>query len=201
MDQTDIRHAPAAERNRDPILAVLRRHLPRRGRVLEVASGTGQHVVHFAAALPGLTWLTSDPDPGQRASIAARIAAARLDNVKPPLDLDVCGRWPLLEVDAVITANLLHVSPPQTLTALCVGAAGALVPGGVLQVYGPFNRDGVYTSEGNARFDVALRAENPAWGIRDLESLVAAAADCGFGLRAVVDMPANNLAVVFERRD
>lgn len=199
MHQTDIRHAPAADRNRDPILAVLRQHLPRRGKVLELASGTGQHVVHFAAALPRLTWLPSDPDPGQRASIVARIAAARLDNVKPPLDLDVCGRWPLLEVDAVITANLLHVSPPDTLPALCAGAAGVLVPGGILQVYGPFNRDGVYTSEGNARFDVALRAENPAWGIRDLEALTAAAAERGLSLREVVDMPANNLSVVFHR--
>lgn len=200
MDQTDIRHAPAADRNREPILAVLREHLPGRGRVLEVASGTGQHVVAFAAALPALSWQPSDPDPAQRASITARIRAAGLSNVAPPLDLDVGGPWPTLEADAVITANLLHVSPPETLPALCAGAAGVLAPGGILHVYGPFNRDGSFTSEGNARFDAALRTENPAWGIRDLEALVAAAAAEGLGLRTVVDMPANNLSVVFERQ-
>lgn len=102
-------------------------------------------------------------------------------------------------MDAVITANLLHVSSPEALPALCSGAADVLVPGGILHVYGPFNRDGAYTSEGNARFDVALRAENPAWGLRDLEALTAAAADCGLVLRQVVDMPANNLSVVFQR--
>lgn len=199
MTEPQALHAPAAERNKAPILEALQTHLPARGRVLEIASGTGQHVVHFAAALPGLDWLPSDPDPAQRASITAHVVAAGLDNVAQPLDLDVLGRWPELRVDAVIVANLLHVSPPQTLPALCAGAAAVLEPGGVLHVYGPFNRGGRYTSAGNERFDQALRAQDPAWGIRDLESLLAAAADAGLRERQVLDMPANNLSVVLER--
>jgi SAM-dependent methyltransferase len=196
MTESRALHAPAAERNKAPILDVLAAHLPPRGRVLEIASGTGQHVVHFAAALPGLVWLPSDPDASQRASIAAHAAAAGLDNVAEPLELDVLSRWPDIRVDAVVVANLLHVAPPQALPALCAGAAGVLAAGGVLHVYGPFNRDGRYTSEGNQRFDRALREQNPVWGIRDLETLLAAAADCGLRERQVIDMPANNLSVV-----
>jgi len=196
MTETHALHAPAAERNKAPILEVLEAHLPPHGRVLEIASGTGQHVVHFAAALAGLVWLPSDPDPSQRASIAAHAAAAGLDNVEEPLDVDVLRRWPDIGVAAVVVANLLHVAPPQALPALCAGAAGVLPAGGVLHVYGPFNRGGRYTSEGNARFDRSLREQNPAWGIRDLETLLAAAAESGLRERQVIDMPANNLSVV-----
>lgn len=194
-----ILHAPAAERNRTPILDVLRRVLPSRGLVLEVASGTGQHITHFAAALPALDWQPSDPDPRHRASIVARVAAAGLNNVRPPLDLDVLSSWPTLSVAAVIAANLLHVAPEPVLQALCEGAAAVCRPGSVLHVYGPFNRNGAFTSVGNARFDASLRQQNPALGIRDLETVIAAADSAGFKLREVVDMPANNLAVVLEK--
>lgn len=192
-------HAPAAERNRAPILEVLRAHLPAEGLVLEVASGTGQHVVHFAADLPHLVWQPSDPDPAQRASVAACVEEAGLTNVLPPLDFDVKGAWPVLKAAAVITANLLHVSGPETVPGLCRGAAVVLAPGGVLHVYGPFNRDGRYTSDGNARFDAALRQQNPTWGLRDLETVEQAALDAGLVLRRVIEMPANNLSVVFEK--
>ncbi|MDZ7669643.1 MAG: DUF938 domain-containing protein [Gammaproteobacteria bacterium] len=195
-----ILHAPAAERNREPILNVLQGALPARGRVLEIASGTGQHVVYFAAALPALHWIPSDPDPAQRASIAARTAAAGLDNVTEPLDLDVLGDWPDLAVDAVITANLLHVSARQTMSALCRGAAEVLAPGGLLQVYGPFKRDGEHTSAGNRQFDLSLKRQNSAWGIRDVEELLAEANDTGLALADIIEMPANNLCIVLRTR-
>jgi len=198
MDEgpNSILHAPAAERNREPILEVLRDTLPARGRVLEIASGTGQHVVYFAAALPALHWIPSDPDPAQRASIAARTAAAGVDNVADPLDLDVLDEWPELSADAVITANLLHVSARETMTALCRGAAAVLVPGGLLHVYGPFKRDGEHTSDGNRQFDLSLLQRNSAWGIRDVEDLLAEADAAGLNHPDIVDMPANNLSVV-----
>ncbi len=195
---TGILHAPAAERNRSPILGVLRAQLPATGRVLEIASGTGQHVAHFAEALPGITWLPSDPDPRQRASIAARVAQAGLENVDPPLDLDVRDVWQVPAVDAVIVANLLHISELETLRGLCEGAAATLSAGGVLHIYGPFKRDGGHTSPGNRAFDASLRAQNPSWGIRDLESVLAAAEAQGFVVRRIVDMLANNLSLVFE---
>jgi cyclopropane fatty-acyl-phospholipid synthase-like methyltransferase len=193
---SSILHAPAAERNRVPILEVLRAELPATGRVLEIASGTGQHVVHFAEALPGITWLPSDPDPRQWASIAARVAQSGLGNVEPPLDLDVRSVWAVHEVDAVIVANLLHISEPETLSGLCEGAAGALGAGGLLHIYGPFRRGGSHTSPGNRAFDASLQAQNPAWGIRDLESVLAVAEEQGFVVRRIVDMPANNLSLV-----
>ncbi len=176
----------------------MRAELPATGRVLEIASGTGQHVVHFAEALPGVTWLPSDPDPRQRASIAARVAQAGLENVEPPLDLDVRAVWKVHEVNAVIVANLLHVSEPDTLPGLCEGAAGALCAGGLLEIYGPFKRGGGHTSPGNRAFDASLRAQNPAWGIRDLETVLTAAVAHDFVVRRIVDMPANNLSLLLE---
>ncbi|MEQ8861564.1 MAG: DUF938 domain-containing protein [Pseudomonadales bacterium] len=199
MADHDIRHAPAAGRNGGPILDVLRRTLPARGDVLEIASGTGQHVELFAAALPMLRWQPSDPDPVQRASINARVAAADLGNVAAPLDLNVLDPWPPLRVHAVIVANLLHVAPAEALPALCEGAAAALQPGGILHVYGPFRRGGAYTSDGNRRFDSALRTENPCWGLRDAESLLACAAEHGLDEAEIIDMPANNLSIVCRR--
>lgn len=195
-----ILHAPAAERNREPIRNVLQSALPARGRVLEIASGTGQHVVYFAEAFPALHWIPSDPDPAQRASIAARTAAAGLDNVAQPLDLDVLGNWPDTTVDAVITANLLHVSARETMSALCRGAAAVLVPGGLLHVYGPFKRAGEHTSDGNRQFDLSLQRRDSAWGIRDVEELLAEADAAGLNHADIVDMPANNLSVVLRIR-
>lgn len=198
-ETNSILHAPAAERNRAPILEILRGALPERGTVLEVASGTGQHIVFFAAAMPGLQWIPSDPDPRQRRSIAARTAQAHLNNVAAPMDIDVLAPWPALHVDAVISANLLHVSAAETMKALCQGAAAALRCGGLLHVYGPFNRDGRHTSTGNRKFDQALRQQNSAWGIRDVEDLVDHAAAAGLHLETLQDMPSNNLSVLLRK--
>lgn len=193
--------APAAARNREPILAVLREVLPAAGLVLEVASGTGEHVVHFARGLPGLAFQPTDPSPGGRASIAAWIAAEGLGNVRPPLALDAAAAdWPLGPVDAVLCANMIHISPWAATEGLMRGAACRLPPGGPLVLYGPFLRDGVETSAGNLAFDADLRRQDARWGLRRLEEVAAVAAACGLDLDRVVEMPANNLSVVFRRR-
>jgi SAM-dependent methyltransferase len=193
-------YAAAAERNRQPILEVIQPVLPQSGTVLEIASGTGQHVVHFAAALPGLDWQPSDPDPANRASILALIQAADLSNVAQPLDLDVLEPWPKLEIDALITSNLLHISPPRVLPALLSGAAALLKPGGIVHIYGPFLQHGRFTSEGNARFDASLRARNPQWGLRDIAEVEACAARFGFTDMRVADMPANNFSILLRKQ-
>jgi hypothetical protein len=194
------RHAPATARNRDPILAVLRRHLPARGLVLEVSSGTGEHAVHFAAGLPGLAWQTSDPDPAARASIAAWAADAALPNLRPPLDLDAAGAtWPVTQAEAVVCINMIHIAPWSAGLGLLRGAARILQAGGPLLLYGPFRQGGTHTAPSNADFDADLRARNPEWGVRDLEAVAAAAAAEGFGPPAIEAMPANNLTLVFRR--
>lgn len=192
-------HAPAAERNRDPILAVLRRVLPARpgALVLEVASGSGQHAVHFAAALPHLRWQPSDQDPVARDSVAAWRAEAGLDNLLPPLSLDVRGPWPVQAADAIFCANMIHISPWACTLALLSGAAAVLPPGSPLVLYGPYRRGGAHTAPSNAAFDASLRSRDPSWGVRDLEAVVAQAR--GFALDEVVEMPANNLTVVLRR--
>ncbi|HYG87490.1 MAG TPA: DUF938 domain-containing protein [Azospirillum sp.] len=188
--------APAAGRNRDPILAVLRRVLPERGTVLEVAGGTGQHAAHFAAALPDLVWQPTDPDPAHRASIAAWTEG--LPNVRPPLALDATRRpWPVERADAVLCINMIHIAPWAACLGLLGGAAEVLAPGAPLVLYGPYRRGGAHTAPSNAAFDADLRARNPEWGVRDLEAVETAAA--GFVLEEVVEMPANNLTVVFRR--
>jgi hypothetical protein len=194
------RHAPATARNRDPILAVLRRHLPARGLVLEVSSGTGEHAVHFAAGLPGLAWQPSDPDPAARASIAAWAADAALPNLRPPLDLDAAGAtWPVTQAEAVVCINMIHIAPWSAGLGLLRGAARILQAGGPLLLYGPFRQGGTHTAPSNADFDADLRARNPEWGVRDLEAVAAAAAAEGFGPPAIEAMPANNLTLVFRR--
>jgi SAM-dependent methyltransferase len=192
---TDIRFSAPAERNRQFILDVLAPALPAGGRVLEIASGTGQHVTFFAATLPHLHWLPSDPDPDARASISARIRAEALTNVDEPLNLDLLATWPNLDVDAIITANLLHISEPEALPALMQKAGDLLSAGSLLHVYGPFKVKGRFTSDSNAAFDASLKARNPRWGIRDLESVAEQAAANGFGAPEVREMPANNLSL------
>jgi SAM-dependent methyltransferase len=191
----------SAERNKGPILEVLRGVLPARGTVLEIASGTGQHVVHFAAALGELTWQPSDPDPERRAAIAARLAAARLPNLLAPLSLDVLAEpWPVPSpVDAIVCINMIHIAPQSATAALIGGARRWLAESGarVLFLYGPFQQRGRHTAASNAAFDESLRAANPAWGIRDLEEVSRLAAAAGFARVALVPMPANNLSVVF----
>lgn len=194
------RHAPATARNRDPILAVLRRHLPPTGTLLEISAGTGEHAVHFAAAFPGLTWQPTDPDPGARASIAAWAREAKLNNLRPPLALDAAAaNWPVDRADAVLCINMIHIAPWPAGLGLLRGAARILPPGGPLILYGPFKRGGAHTAPSNAAFDAGLRAQDPAWGVRDLETVAAEAAAAGFGPPELVEMPANNLMPIFRR--
>lgn len=192
--------APAAARNRDPILAVLRRVLPATGTVLEIASGTGEHAVHFAAALPGLVWQPSDPSEEARASVAAWSAAATLPNLRPPLDVDAAAPvWPVASADAIVSINMIHIAPWQACLGLMAGAGRLLPPGGPLVLYGPFNVDGRFTAPSNAAFDASLRARDPAWGIRDVADVAAAAEAHGLSLDERVEMPANNTMLVFRR--
>ncbi|GAB7537653.1 DUF938 domain-containing protein [Burkholderia sp. 3C] len=194
-------HAPAAERNREPILAVLHEVLPAQGIVLEIASGSGQHAVHFAAALPHLAWQPTDPDPDALASIAAWSADAALPNLLAPRQLDVrADTWPLDAADAVVCINMIHIAPWDAACALIAGASRVLGDGGVLLLYGPYRRNGEHTAPSNATFDAQLRRRDPAWGIRDLEAVTELAQAAGFEPERVVEMPANNLSVVFRRR-
>jgi len=194
------RMAPATERNREPILAVLRNVLPASGTVLEIASGTGQHAVHFAAAFPGLAWQPSDPDSAARESIAAWTAHAGLANVRAPLDLDVCRQpWGIDAADAMVCINMLHISPWAAAEALFAGAGKLLKPGGVLYLYGPYRRGGAHTAPSNAAFDAQLRATDPDWGVRDMEDVVALGAAHGLRCDEPVPMPANNFSLVFRK--
>jgi len=181
---------------------VLRAALPPQGSVLEVGSGSGQHVALFAAALPGLRWLPSDPDPAARRSIVAWTRAAAVDNVAPPEGLDVArdpaDAWPGPLV-ATLAINLLHISPWAVTLALLEGAGRALLPAGLLFLYGPFMQGGAHTSASNQAFDRLLRDHDPAWGVRDLDQVAASAARAGLRLERSVALPANNLAVLLRR--
>lgn len=200
MSTSSVLSYPAPERNKAPIVDVLRRVLPRKGKVLEVASGTGQHVVHFAQALPDLAWQPSDPEAPHRASIDARLQEAGLANVAPALALDVEQPWPIDRADAIVCINMIHIAPWSATLAL-LQQAGRLLPAeGVLYLYGPYRRAGQPFAPGNAAFDEDLRRRNPQWGVRDLEQVVAQASEAGLDLAEIVDMPANNLSVVFRRR-
>jgi SAM-dependent methyltransferase len=187
----------SADRNKGPILAVLERVLPQTGLVLEIGSGTGQHVAHFARALSSLTWQPSDLDPDFRASVAQWIARERLDNVRAPVALDVSMRpWPVARADAIVCVNMIHVAPWAATQALLRGASAVLPDRGVLFLYGPYRRFGGHTAPSNEAFDAQLRAQDPEWGLRDLETVVELAGAAGLELAEVVDMPANNLSVV-----
>ena len=192
--------APAADRNKGPILTVLRGVLPDTGLVLEIASGTGQHIVHFAQALPSLIWQPSDPDPEARSSISSWMDHEQLPNVRPPLDLDVGSEiWPIERADAVVCINMIHISPWPSTLYLLVGAARLLPAGGNLFLYGPFRRLDRQTAPSNEAFDRQLRNQNPEWGLRDLEAVVSAAEKAGFNLVEVTEMPANNISVILRR--
>lgn len=200
MDAAEARSAPAAVRNRDPILSVLARVLPAQGLVLEIASGTGEHAVYCAAALSGLTWQPSDRDPQARRSIAAHRARAGLGNLLAPLALDAAApAWPVARADAVVCVNMIHIAPWAACEGLVAGAARVLAPGGVLYLYGPFREGGAHTADSNAAFDASLRARDPAWGVRDREAVAALAAAHGLAFAERVAMPANNLSLVFRR--
>ena len=194
------RHAPATERNREAILAILRDVLPASGSVLEVASGTGEHAVYFAQALPGLVFQPSDPDLDALASIRAWAVAAKLNNVRPPLLLDASASdWPIAAADAVLCINMVHISPWEATVGLVAGAARLLGEGAPLYLYGPYRRIGMPTAPSNEVFDESLKSRDPRWGLRDLDAVIALATQYGFGLDRVVDMPANNLSLILRR--
>ncbi|ODT46531.1 MAG: SAM-dependent methyltransferase [Methylobacterium sp. SCN 67-24] len=202
MPEAEIRQfAPSAQRNRDPILAVLRETLPAKGLVLEIASGSGEHAMHFAAALPGLSFQPSDPNAEARASIDAWAKEAALPNLLPALALDASTPgWPLARADAVICINMIHISPWAATQGLIAEAARLLPPGGPLYLYGPYRQSGVPLAPSNAAFDESLRGRDPRWGLRELDTVAALAAAAGFGPPEVTAMPANNLSVVFRKR-
>jgi SAM-dependent methyltransferase len=198
--------SPPALRNRGPILEVLQRHLPASGAVLEIASGSGEHVAHFAPALPDLVFQPSDPDRAARASIAARIEKEKLKNVREPLDLDAgSGDWRLpaeiaRSLAAILCINMIHASPWRATLGLLRGAGNALRSQGLLYLYGPYRRGGHHTAPSNEAFDRDyLRARNPEWGIRNLEDVIAEAAAQQLALAEIVEMPANNLSVLLRR--
>ncbi|HUE47451.1 MAG TPA: DUF938 domain-containing protein, partial [Aestuariivirgaceae bacterium] len=176
------------------------RVLPPSGLVVEIASGTGQHVVHFADALPRLTWQPTEPDPEMRLAIAGRLAEIDLPNVLAPLDLDVCRPdWPVEHADAVLCINMIHISPWRAAEQLICGCERRLEPGGVLVLYGPYRRFGRHTAPSNEAFDASLRRRDPHWGVRDLETVVETAKRHGLDLSEIVEMPVNNLSVVLVR--
>jgi SAM-dependent methyltransferase len=193
--------SPSAARNSGPIREVLEKVLPRSGIALEIGSGTGEHIVCFAKALPGLLWQPSDPDPASRASIAAWIAAEGLANVRTPVAIDVRqAAWGVEDeapFAAVVSLNMIHIAPWESALGLLAGAGRLLRQGGILYLYGPFTRSGAHTAPSNAAFDADLKRRNPSWGVRDLDDLVREAAPHGLKLREVVEMPANNLSLVF----
>lgn len=191
------RHAPATGRNRDVITEVLRGILPSDGFVLEVASGTGEHAVHFARHFPALNWQPSDPDSAGLESIAAWRREAALPNVLPPFELDAAKRWPLNSADAIICINMVHISPWAAALGLFTGAAKILPKGAPLYLYGPYRRNGVAMASSNEEFDASLKSRNPEWGLRKVEDMTAAAETAGLTFDSIVEMPANNLSLIY----
>ena len=206
MTTPDAPMFAAADRNKDAILDVLREVLPQSGSVLEIASGGGQHVHHFASELPGLQWLPSDADGELVSHLDAAVREGGRANLLAPVELDVCApAWtdllPQAGFDAIISANMIHIAPWAACTGLLAGAAQLLEPGGLVCFYGPFSVDGEHTSSGNADFDRSLRAQNPGWGLRDVSEVCDAARSAGFEHVKTFQMPVNNLTLVLRRRD
>ncbi|MGC1310575.1 MAG: DUF938 domain-containing protein [Phormidesmis sp.] len=204
-------YAPATERNRQPILAVLQQVLPKAGTVLEISSGTGEHITYFASRLRYLQWIASEPQAVMRDSIQSWAAAIPTDNLYlPPLDLNVSDYpWPVEKelaeneslgpITAIVNINMIHISAWEMCRHLMAGAQRILPTGGVLYLYGPYKRDGEHTAPSNEAFDRVLRDRNPEWGIRDLEAVTAVAQQHSLVLEQVIPMPANNFSVVFRR--
>lgn len=193
--------SPSAERNKGPISEVLRRVLPAQGDVLEVSSGTGQHVLHFAQAMPHIRWQPTERDADSLKSIASWLAETPMANVSAPYRLDVHDEtWPVRDVVAVVCINMIHIAAPSATEALLRGAANVIARGGILFLYGPFRRQGRHTSAGNKAFDAQLKAQNPEWGVRNLEDVAHLASAVGLELEQTQDMPANNLSVIFRKR-
>jgi hypothetical protein len=207
-DSLDLRrYAPATERNREPILAILRQVLPPTGTILEISSGTGEHGVFMAPQLAPRHWLPSDPNPDARSSIAAWQQSTPCDNIYSPIDLDASSSHWLVEsgdlpnydpIVAVVNINMIHIAPRSAYLGLFAGASRILPIDGILYLYGPFKQGGVHTAPSNAAFDESLRSQNPQWGVRDLEEITAVAHSHNLELQQVYPMPANNLSVVFK---
>lgn len=199
---TAKRSAPATERNREPIAGVLARELPPQGRVLEIASGTGEHAVFFAERFPALHWQPTDPSDEALASIAAYRAEYAGGNLAAPLLLDAAtpADWPVKIADAILCINMVHISPWSATEGLFAGAAQILgSEGGLLILYGPYLEAGVETAPSNLEFDASLKARDPRWGLRDAAAVDAVAADHGFARTARYGLPANNIMLVYRR--
>ncbi|MFN3451595.1 MAG: DUF938 domain-containing protein [Sphingorhabdus sp.] len=191
------RYAPATVRNRDAIAEALTKLLPDRGLVLEISSGTGEHAVHFAKLFPALTWQPTDPDPIAVASIEAWRADENVANVLPAMLLDAASDWPVAQANAVLCINMVHISPWAATLGLLRNAARTLVPSSPLCIYGPFRQRDVVLADSNAAFDASLRQQNPEWGLRYVEDMSKTASEAGLRLDEIVEMPANNLLLVF----
>ena len=197
-------YAPATQRNRKPILAILSKNLTPNSNILEVASGTGEHGVFFASHCKTWYWIPSDINPQARESITAWKNINQVDNLALPLMIDVTQENWLekvkdLKIDAIVNINMIHISPWSACLGLIEGANEILSSGGILYFYGPFKRNGEHTAESNAAFDRSLRERNPDWGIRNLEAVIKTAAEANLRLQEVIEMPANNLSVIFVR--
>lgn len=189
-----------ADRNKGPILDVLKDILPDTGCLIEIGAGSGQHAAHFAAHFSNLTWQATEPDEKLRRSISAWIDHAELKNALPPIDLDTRQpEWPVEAADAVLCINVIHISPWDACAGLIEGAGKILDKGGILYLYGPFSIDGVHTSPGNADFDKTLKERDAAYGVRELNDVTKLAAEQGFKLERTVDMPNNNLSVIYRK--
>ncbi len=200
MTNDDRLQYPATQRNRDVILDVLRGVLPSSGIVLEIASGSGEHIVHFANALVALTFQPSDPDETALRSIAGWVADSGATNIRPPVMLDASADiWPVASADAILCINMIHISPWLASEGLMRGAARILKSGAPLYLYGPYRLTGVVTAPSNEAFDASLKSRNAEWGLRELEEVSALAREVGFSAPLVTRMPANNLSVVFRR--
>ena len=196
------RSAPAALRNREPISEVLREWLPERGVVLEIASGTGEHAIYFAERFPQLEWQPSDVHPDALESIRAWRSAAGMPNVREPIAIDAAAaEWAIAAADAVLSINMVHISPWSAALGLIRGAAGLLAPGGPLILYGPWLKDDIPTAPSNLAFDADLKRRDPSWGLRRVEDFAAAAAAEGLELIETRPMPANNLMLLLRRSE
>ena len=199
-DGADRRHAPATLRNRDAIVAVLREILPPTGLALEIASGSGEHALHFAAAFPGLDWQPTDPDSAALRSIAAWRADAGHANLRAPLMLDAAAdAWPVAHADALLCINMIHISPWEATEGLVAGAARTLSRGAPFYLYGPFLQADAPTAPSNLAFDASLKARDPRWGLRSVEQVTALGRAHGFAPERIVAMPANNLSLVYRK--